>query len=63
MEDFVWCEDCTYFVNQDIGGEGWCDVYDKSTWYGNSYAMDCLYLKEKRNEAGLCEFGSRSTYI
>ena len=52
MEDFVWCEDCTYFVNQDIGGEGWCDVYDKSTWYGNSYAMDCPYLKEKRDEAG-----------
>lgn len=32
--DPLWCEDCKYFTRYDMGGEGFCDVDDSSTWYG-----------------------------
>lgn len=32
--DPLWCEDCKYFTRYDMGGEGFCDVDDNSTWYG-----------------------------
>lgn len=44
MEDVIWCEDCKFFGHADMGGEGWCDVYEKETWYGCN-AMNCLYFK------------------
>ena len=32
--DVIWCEDCKFFGNADMGGEGFCSVYEKDTWYG-----------------------------
>ena len=40
----IWCEDCKFFGHADMGGEGWCDVYEKATWYGCN-AIDCPYFK------------------
>ena len=28
----IWCEDFEYFSHADIGGNGWCDIYEKATW-------------------------------
>lgn len=46
MNETVWCEDCKFFGHADMGGEGWCDTYDKSTWYGCN-AIDCPYFAAK----------------
>ena len=44
--DVIWCEDCEYFSNVDMGGNGWCDTYEKATWYGCN-AIDCRYFERK----------------
>lgn len=31
---FVWCEDCTHFVNYGVDGEGECDIDGERTYYG-----------------------------
>ena len=46
MDDLIWCEDCNYFGNADMGGEGQCSVYEKYTWYGCD-ATDCPYFSPK----------------
>lgn len=30
-----------------MGGEGWCEVFEKSTWYGNAFALDCPYFRRR----------------
>jgi hypothetical protein len=49
MKDPVWCEDCNSFGHADIGGEGWCDAYNKSTWYGCN-AAECPNFTAKPKE-------------
>ena len=49
MSNPLWCEDCRFFGHADMGGEGWCDVYDKSTWYGKN-AIDCPYFVALKQE-------------
>ena len=45
MDNIIWCEECKYFVLYDTSGEGFCEVYDKDTWYGYN-AIDCPYFKK-----------------
>ena len=42
-QEIIWCEDCKFFGNADMGGSGQCDVYNKETWYGCN-AIDCPYF-------------------
>lgn len=44
--DPLLCEDCKYFTRYDMGGEGFCDVDDSSTWYGRPI---CEKFEEKPN--------------
>ena len=50
-EHEFWCEDCKYFGHSDMGGEGWCDVYESETWYGKN-SIDCPYFKNRRVNDG-----------
>lgn len=47
FSDILWCEDCKYFTRYDMGGEGFCDVDDSSTWYGRPI---CERFERKYNE-------------
>ena len=44
FDDLLWCEDCKYFTRYDMGGEGFCDIDDSSTWYGRPI---CEKFEEK----------------
>ena len=50
-DNVIWCEDCKFFENPDMGGEGDCSVYGAPTWYGRN-AMDCPYFKQIKAEEG-----------
>ena len=43
-DDVVWCEECKFFCNADVGGEGECSVHEVSTWYGHDASL-CPYFK------------------
>lgn len=46
MNNVILCEDCKFFGDSDMGGEGWCCVYESATWYGHN-AIDCAYYKPR----------------
>ena len=31
--ELLWCEECDYFVDSDMGGEGYCKIKDEPTVY------------------------------
>ena len=32
--ELLWCEECEFFGDSDMGGEGYCKEKDEPTWYG-----------------------------
>ena len=48
-DDVILCEDCKFFENPDMDGDGYCSVYKAPTWYWCD-AVVCPYFKQIKAE-------------